>query len=295
MSNITVLDLRRKKADNVREAVSEDARRDDGAGRDRIVMVTAYDYTMARLVDTAGVDMVLVGDSLGMVVQGHENTLPVTMDQMVYHTRCVSRGLKRAHLVADMPFMSYQVDEAKALESAGRFIQEGRAHSVKLEGGERSAPAIRRVVEAGIPVVAHVGLTPQSVHAMGGFKVQGRSDAAAEQVLADARAVEAAGAFCLVLEGIPTALAARITEELAIPTIGIGAGPYCDGQVLVCNDILGLDLSFKPRFVKRYAELETVMVEAFQTYADEVRGGSFPGPEHSFGAKKGPKKIARLY
>lgn len=286
MSNITVLDLRKRKADNVRET--------DGSRR-RIVMVTAYDYTMARLVDRAGVDMVLVGDSLGMVVQGHSDTLPVTLDQMVYHVRCVSRGLERAHLVADMPFMSYQVGPDQALQSAGRFMQEGRAHSVKLEGGERSAPAIARCVDAGIPVVAHIGLTPQSVHAMGGFKVQGRSEAAAERLLNDARAVEQAGAFCLVLEGIPTHLAERITAQVTIPTVGIGAGPHCDGQVLVCNDLLGMDLSFKPKFVKRYAELETVMVAAFERYASEVREGVFPGPEHSFGRPGDPKKIARLY
>jgi 3-methyl-2-oxobutanoate hydroxymethyltransferase len=259
-------------------------------------MVTAYDYTMARIVDRAGVDMVLVGDSLGMVVQGHSDTLPVTLDQMVYHVACVSRGLERAHLVADMPFMSYQISAEQALTSAGRFIQEGRAQSVKLEGGERSAPAINRCVEAGIPVVAHIGLTPQSVHAMGGFKVQGRSEAAADRLLSDAIAVEQAGAFCLVLEGIPVHVAARITEGISIPPIGIGAGPHCDGQVLVCNDILGMDLGFKPKFVKRYAELETTMVSAFEHYADEVRGGQFPAPEHSFGVGKGDqKKIARLY
>lgn len=290
MSRNTVLDLRRKKADNVR-----DADNNAGSARDRIVMVTAYDYTMARLVDRAGVDMVLVGDSLGMVVQGHSDTLPVTLDQMIYHVSCVNRGLETAHLVADMPFMSYQVSAEQALQNAGRFIQEAGAQSVKLEGGERSAPAISRCVEAGIPVVGHIGLTPQSVHAMGGFKVQGRSEAAADRLLNDAKAVADAGAFCLVLEGIPTALAARITESIDIPTIGIGAGPFCDGQVLVCNDILGMDLSFKPKFVKRYAELETTMIDAFERYAAEVRSGSFPGPEHSFGAGKGPKKIARLY
>ena len=291
MSRTTVLDLRRKKADNVRDADKST----NESSRDRIVMVTAYDYTMARLVDRAGVDMVLVGDSLGMVVQGHSDTLPVTLDQMIYHVSCVNRGLERAHLVADMPFMSYQVSAQQALENAGRFIQEAGAQSVKLEGGERSAEAIERCVEAGIPVVAHIGLTPQSVHAMGGFKVQGRSEAAADRLLDDAKAVEQAGAFCLVLEGIPTAVAARITEAIDIPTIGIGAGPHCDGQVLVCNDILGMDLSFKPKFVKRYAELETTMVGAFEQYAAEVRSGAFPGPENSFGAKKGPKKIARLY
>jgi 3-methyl-2-oxobutanoate hydroxymethyltransferase len=272
------LDLRRKKADN-----------------DPIVMVTAYDYTMARLVDAAGVDMVLVGDSLGMVMQGHADTLPVTLDEMVYHTRCVSRGLKTAHLVADMPFMSYQIDPGHALSSAGRLIKEGFAQSVKLEGGARSAPAIAAIVSAGIPVVGHVGLTPQSVHTMGGFRVQGRTDAAAERVIEDARAVEEAGAFCLVLEGMPSSVAQQIREAISIPTIGIGAGPHCDGQVLVCNDILGMDLSFRPRFVKRYAEVEKVAVDAFRQYASEVRGGLFPAPEHGFSKRRSPSKIAKLY
>jgi 3-methyl-2-oxobutanoate hydroxymethyltransferase len=264
----TVLDLRKKKADN-----------------ERIVMVTAYDYTMARLVDRAGVDMVLVGDSLGMVVQGHTDTLPVTIDHMVYHTRCVSRGLESAHLVGDMPFLSWQRSTDQALEAAGRLLQEGRAQSVKLEGGEPAAEAIH--------VVAHVGLTPQSVHAMGGFRIQGRTEAEAEQVVRDAVAVEQAGAFCLVLEGLPTDVAAEITNRLSIPTIGIGAGPHCDGQVLVCNDLLGMDLAFKPKFVKRFAELETTMISAIEAYAGEVRGGTFPDPEHSFNRR--PRKVAKLY
>ena len=278
MSKINVLDLRKKKADN-----------------ERIVMVTAYDYTMARLVDRAGVDMVLVGDSLGMVVQGHEDTLPVTMDHMVYHTRCVARGLQRAHLVADMPFMSFQINAENALISAGRLLKEGRAQSVKLEGGERSAAAISACVQAGIPVVGHVGLTPQSVNAMGGFRIQGRSEAQAEAVVRDALAVQEAGAFCLVLEGMPSDVAAEITQRLDIPTIGIGAGVHCDGQVLVCNDILGMDLSFAPRFVKRYARIEETAVEAFETFASEVRDGSFPGPEHSFCRRGAPRKVAKLY
>ncbi len=274
----TVLDLR-KKADN----------------DEKLVMVTAYDFTMARLVDAAGVDMVLVGDSLGMVVQGHDSTLPVTMDQMVYHVACVRRGLTQAHLVADMPFGAYQRDAAQALDSAVRFMKEAGASSVKLEGGVRSAPAITACVEAGIPVVAHVGLTPQSVHAMGGFRVQGRTDEAAERVIRDALAVEEAGAFCLVLEGIPSDVAAEITARLAIPTIGIGAGPHCSGQVLVCNDILGMDLSFAPKFVKRYAKLQETATEAFEQFAAEVRSGDFPGPEHSFKRKGAPRKVAKLY
>ncbi|MEZ4240902.1 MAG: 3-methyl-2-oxobutanoate hydroxymethyltransferase [Myxococcota bacterium] len=278
MKRKTVLDLRKQKADH-----------------EKIVMVTAYDATMARLVDRAGVDMVLVGDSLGMVVQGHHDTLPVTLDQMVYHCACVSRGLQKAHLVADLPFMSYQVSAEQALASAGRLLQEGGAQSVKLEGGRSVAPSIARLVDAGIPVVGHIGLTPQSVHAMGGFRVQGRSDADAERVMQDAIAVEEAGAFLVVLEGIPSDLAAEITERLHIPTVGIGAGSATDGQVLVCNDVLGLDLSFAPKFVKRFAELETVAVGAFEQYAAEVRGGVFPGPQHGFASQRGRDKIARLY
>jgi 3-methyl-2-oxobutanoate hydroxymethyltransferase len=274
----TVLDLR-KKADN----------------DEKLVMVTAYDFTMARLVDAAGVDMVLVGDSLGMVVQGHDSTLPVTMDHMVYHVACVRRGLTQAHLVADMPFGSYQRDAAQALDNAARFMKEAGASSVKLEGGVRSAEAITACVEAGIPVVGHVGLTPQSVHAMGGFRIQGRTEEAAERVIRDALAVEEAGAFCLVLEGIPSDVAAEITARLEIPTIGIGAGPHCSGQVLVCNDILGMDLSFAPKFVKRYARLQETATEAFEQFAAEVRAGDFPGPEHSFKRKGAPRKVAKLY
>ena len=272
----TVLDLRKMKADN-----------------ERIVMVTAYDWTMARLVDQAGVDMVLVGDSLGMVVQGHDDTLPVTLDHMVYHTRCVSRGLENAHLVGDMPFMSWQRSTDQAMHAAGRLLQEGRAQSVKLEGGEAAAPTIRALVGAGIPVVGHVGLTPQSVHAMGGFRVQGRTEAQAEQVVRDAVAVEEAGAFCLVLEGLPTDVAAEITHRVSIPTVGIGAGPHCDGQVLVSTDLLGMNLSFKPKFVKRYETLEDTIIQAVQRYSTEVREGVFPAKEHSFNRR--PRKVAKLY
>jgi 3-methyl-2-oxobutanoate hydroxymethyltransferase len=274
----TVLDLRKKKADHT-----------------KIVMVTAYDATMARLVDRAGVDVILVGDSLGMVVQGHGDTLPVTLDHMVYHCSCVSRAVERAHVVADLPFMSYQVSPEQALASSGRLIQEGRAQSVKLEGGAPMAETIRRVVSAGIPVVGHIGLTPQSVHAMGGFRVQGRTDSEAERLLNDAAAVEEAGAFLLVLEGIPRDLAAEITSRVSIPTIGIGAGVACDGQVLVCNDLLGMDLTFQPKFVKRFARFEELAIDAFQQFANEVRAGEFPAPEHTFESKRSPAKIARLY
>ena len=250
---------------------------------------------MARLAEAAEVDMVLVGDSLGMVIQGREDTLGVTLDDMAYHGRCVARGLKRAHLTVDLPFMSYQVSAEQALTSAGRLVQEGGAQSVKLEGGERTAPAIAKIVEAGIPVVAHIGLTPQSVHQLGGFKVQGRGDHGAEQLMSDAFAVQDAGAFAVVLEMVPAELAAEVTAALSVPTIGIGAGPNCDGQVLVCNDLLGFDSRFTPRFLKRYAELENPIVEAFRAFGEEVRAGVFPTEEHSFHRKKGPRKVAKLY
>ena len=265
------------------------------AGNQKIAMVTAYDYTMARLVDAAGVDMVLVGDSLGMVVQGQPDTLSVTMDDMAYHGRCVARGLAEAHLTVDMPFMSYQVSAAQALTNGGRLIKETGCQSVKLEGGARSAPAIQALVEAGIPVVGHIGLTPQSVHQLGGFKVQGRGEAAAEQLVRDAAAVQEAGAFCLVLEMVPAELAAEISAQLDIPTIGIGAGAGCDGQVLVCNDLLGLDARFHPRFVKRFAELQNPVIDAVRHYVDEVRQGAFPADEHSFHRARGPHRVARLY
>ncbi len=251
---------------------------------ERFTMVTAYDATFAHMLDEAGVDMLLVGDSLGMVVQGRDSTLPVTVDEVIYHCRAVARGTQRAHIVGDMPFMSYQVSPVEALRNAGRFLAEGAAHSVKLEGGEEMAATIRRIVAAGIPVVGHVGLTPQSVHAMGGFRVQGRTAADAERVLSDARAVEQAGAFAIVLEGIPLDLARRITESLSIPTIGIGAGPHCDAQVLVCYDLLGLTPTLRPKFVKRYAEFYRDGVEAARRYCEEVRGGEFPTKEYSFGA-----------
>jgi 3-methyl-2-oxobutanoate hydroxymethyltransferase len=279
MAQKTVLDLHKMKA-----------------GNQKIAMVTAYDFSMARLVDTAGVDMVLVGDSVGMVIQGMPDTLSVTLDDMVYHGRCVARGLTQAHLTVDLPFMSYQLNAEQALQSAGRLVQEGRAQSVKLEGGERSAEAIFKIVQAGIPVVGHVGLTPQSVHQLGGFRVQGRGEAAADQLRADAIAVQEAGAFALVLEMVPADLAAEVTSSLEIPTIGIGAGVGCDGQVLVCNDLLGMDMRFSPRFLKRYAELEGTIQDALKHYIEEVREGQFPTEAHSFRSKrKGPAKITRLY
>ena len=259
----------------------------------RITMVTAYDATFARLFDEAGIDVLLVGDSLGMVVQGQDSTLPVTVDEVIYHCRAVARGNRRAHLVGDMPFLSWQVSQDEALRNAGRFLSEGGAHAVKLEGGVDAAPTIERIVKAGIPVMAHVGLTPQSVHAMGGFRVQGKTEAQAERVLTDAKAVADAGAYILVLEGTPTDLAKRITEAVDIPTIGIGAGPHCDGQVLVCYDLLGLTPELRPRFVKRYAEFFEEGVKAARRYRDEVIAGTFPSEEHTFGnVKKSDEQTA---
>ncbi len=252
----------------------------------RITMVTAYDATFARLFDDAGMDVLLVGDSLGMVVQGLDSTLPVTVDEVIYHCRAVARGTRRAHIVGDMPFLSWQLSPEQALRNAGRFLSEGGAQAVKLEGGVDAAPTIERIVQAGIPVMAHVGLTPQSVHAMGGFRVQGKTEESAARVLADAKAVADAGAYSLVLEGIPSDLAQQITEAVEIPTIGIGAGPHCDGQVLVCYDLLGLTPDLKPKFVKRYAEFFEDGVAASRRYRDEVRDGVFPSKEYSFGDVK---------
>ncbi len=248
----------------------------------KVSMVTAYDFTMARLVDEAGVDMILVGDSLGMVVQGLTNTIPVTVDEICYHGRAVMRGVARAHVVGDMPFMSYQASAIQAVESAGKMLKEGGFESVKLEGGEAFADHVHRMVRASIPVVGHVGLTPQSVHALGGFKVQGRGDDAAEQVIRDAVALEQAGVFCIVLEAIPPDVADRVTREVSVPTIGIGAGAGCDGQVLVCTDLLGLSRGPAPKFAKRFAELGDAAVSAFKEYVSEVRSGEFPDADHSY-------------
>ncbi len=249
----------------------------------KISAVTAYDATMARLLDEAGVDVILVGDSLGMVVQGLPNTLPVTVDEVCYHARAVARATRRAHLVGDLPFMSYQASIEQALVSSGRLLKEGGCEAVKLEGGEPFADTVRAIVRAGIPVMGHVGLTPQSVHAMGGFRVQGKGEDAAARIVADARAIEQAGAYSLVIEGVPADLAHRITDAVSIPTIGIGAGPACDGQVLVCYDLLGMVRDLKPKFVKRYAELGDAVVSATRAFAEEVRSGAFPAAEHSFG------------
>jgi 3-methyl-2-oxobutanoate hydroxymethyltransferase len=244
----------------------------------KLTMLTAYDYTSARLLDAAGVDSILVGDSLGMVIQGQPNSLTVTLDEVIYHTRCVSRGVRRALLAADMPFMSYQISPEQALANAGRMIQEGGAHAVKLEGGKRMAATVAKIADADIPVIGHVGLTPQSVHRFGGFRVQ-RDE---KQLLEDAHAIAEAGAFALVLECIPADIAMRITKALPIPTIGIGAGAGCDGQVLVMQDMLGMFEELHPKFVKRYAELGKSLVAAAQRYCHEVQRGTFPGPEHEF-------------
>jgi len=247
----------------------------------KITVLTAYDYPTARLVDAGGVDAILVGDSAGVVVSGHENTLPVTMDEMLYHVKAVVRAKPRALVIADMPFMACQSGEVEALKSCGRMLQEGGAEAVKIEGGVAMARIIRSVTEMDIPVVGHIGLTPQSVHRMGGYRVQGRKEQA-ERIIEDALAVQEAGAFAVVLEGIPASLAARITKQLAIPTIGIGAGPGCDGQVLVIHDILGLCEKYSPKFVKRYADLAPLITEAARQYVAEVKDGTFPTEEHSF-------------
>lgn len=266
---VTTLDVRRRK------------------GKEKLAVVTAYDATMAALLDAAGVDILMVGDSLGMVVQGDDTTLGVTLAHMAYHCRAVTSFQPRAHVVCDLPFMSYQVSAEQALTSAGVLLKEGRAEAVKLEGGSVVAPTVRRLVEAGIPVMGHIGLTPQSVHQMGGFRVQGRTSEQARELVEDARAVEQAGAYALVLEGIPAETARAITAAVTIPTIGIGAGPDTDGQVLVCYDLLGMYRGLAPKFVRHFAELGDAIVRAAQAYTAEVRAGTFPAPEHTFSMERG--------
>lgn len=249
---------------------------------EKLTMLTAYDYSMAKLVDEAGINMILVGDSLGMVMLGYEDTLSVTMEDMIHHTRAVARGADYTLVVADMPFMSYQTSVYDAVCNAGRLMKEGRAQAVKLEGGSEFAEHIRAITNASIPVVAHLGLTPQSLNAFGGFKVQGKSEQAARKLLADAKAVEEAGAVAVVLECVPAKLAELITKQLQIPTIGIGAGAGCDGQVLVYQDMLAMFGDFKPKFVKQFAQVGDMMKEAFAKYIEEVKSGAFPAPEHTF-------------
>lgn len=250
--------------------------------KEKVTMLTAYDYSMAKLIDEAGIEMILVGDSLGMVMLGYEDTLSVTMEDMVHHTRAVARGTKNAMVVADMPFLSYQTSVYDAVRNAGRLIKEGRAQAVKLEGGREFAEHIRAITNASIPVVGHLGLTPQSLNAFGGFKVQGKSQEAAQKLLEDARIIEEAGAVAVVLECVPAKLASLVTEKLHIPTIGIGAGAGCDGQVLVYQDMLSMFGEFKPKFVKRFGEIGAQMKEAFQKYSEEVKSGAFPAEEHTF-------------
>jgi 3-methyl-2-oxobutanoate hydroxymethyltransferase len=249
---------------------------------EKITCLTAYDYSFARILDAAGVDILLVGDSVGCVVQGQANTLPVTLDEMIYHTRAVVRGRKRALVVGDMPFLSFQAGKERAIQNAGRFLKEAGAEAVKLEGGVALGATVEALVQIGIPVMGHIGLTPQSVHRFGGYKIQGKEKERRQAIISDALAVQEAGAFAVVLEGIPADLAKEITEQLAIPTIGIGAGVNCDGQVLVVHDMLGLFDDFTPKFVKRYAELKEVMTSAVKSFIAEVHEQKFPAKEHSF-------------
>jgi 3-methyl-2-oxobutanoate hydroxymethyltransferase len=265
MPKITIQDFFKKKAENR-----------------KITALTAYDYPFARIVDEAGIDAIIVGDSVGMVVQGLENTLPVTMNEMIYHTKIVSRAVNNALVIGDLPFMSYQASVADAVRNAGRFLKDAGASAVKIEGGAEVAQHIRAMTKSDIPVMAHIGLTPQSIHRMGGYKVQGKTEESAKRLIDEAHITEEAGAFSLLLEAIPMELAKKITEELSIPTIGIGAGPYCDGQVLVLHDVLGLFERFLPRFAKRYANLRDEALNAIKVYKEEVEKGIFPSEEQSF-------------
>jgi 3-methyl-2-oxobutanoate hydroxymethyltransferase len=263
---LTIRDIARKRADG-----------------ERIVVTTAYDALFGRLVDEAGVDIVLVGDSLGNVVAGFDSTIPVTLDQMIYHGSAVARGVRRALLVVDMPFLTWQVSEAQALENGGRIVQRTGAQAVKLEGaGEESLRAVRALVRVGVPVMGHLGFTPQSLHQLGGFRVQGREADAVDRLVDEARRLEDAGAFSIVLELLPSAVAERVTAAVSVPTIGIGAGVGCSGQVLVLPDLLGLNDGFSPKFLKRYASMADTVRDAVRAYADDVRGGRYPGPEHGF-------------
>lgn len=256
----------------------------------KITALTAYDYSFAKLLDSTSIDILLVGDSLGMVSQGHINTLSVTLEDIVYHTRCVNQGVERALVVADMPFMSYQVSVEQAVTNAGILIQQGGAAAVKLEGGERIINQVNAILKAGIPVMGHIGLTPQSVHQFGGYKVQGKNFLDSKQIKQDAKDLQKAGVFSLVLEGIPEELAKEITNDLKIPTIGIGAGSNCDGQILVTHDLLGLNPDFAPKFVKSYAHLSDVIQNAVIDFISEVQSETFPGSEHAYNLKKGPLK-----
>jgi len=258
---------------------------------ERITMLTAYDASFARLFDQARIDVLLVGDSLGNVIQGQKSTLPVTLEQMIYHCAAVSRGVERAHVVGDMPFGTYQASLDEAVKNAMRMVAEGGCESVKLEGGAEFCDVVARIVRAGVPVMGHIGLTPQSVHKLGGYVVQGKTEEKAARLLADAKALEAAGCYAIVLEAVPADVGARITAELSIPTIGIGAGVGCDGQVLVCYDLLGINSGFAPKFVKKYLDLSALVSEAVGRYRDEVQTGAFPAAEHSF-SSEAPRQSA---
>ncbi|MDX1590516.1 MAG: 3-methyl-2-oxobutanoate hydroxymethyltransferase [Balneolaceae bacterium] len=249
---------------------------------EKISMLTAYDYTMAGIIDGAGVDVILVGDSASNVMAGYETTVPMTIDHMIYHTSCVVRGVNRALVIADLPFMSYQVTAKEALINAGRMMKEAGAHAVKLEGGKPIAATVKRIVEAGIPVMGHLGLTPQSIYKFGTYKVRAKDEAEADQLLRDAKILEEAGVFSIVLEKIPAPLAKKVTESVSVPTIGIGAGPHCDGQVLVLHDMLGLNKDFSPRFLRRYADLYQSMTDAVQHYIKDVKGGDFPNKDEQY-------------
>jgi len=249
---------------------------------ERIACLTAYDYLMASILDAAGIDLILVGDTAGNIFAGYDTTIPMTMEQMLYHTEVVARAVERALVVADLPFMSYQVSDEDALRNAGRFIKESLAEAVKLEGGEPVCSTVRRIVDAGIPVMGHLGLTPQSIHKFGSYKARGTTHDEADRIVSDALALQDAGIFALVLEKVPAALARRVTEALSVPTIGIGAGPDCSGQILVTQDMLGIFTKFRPRFVRRYAEMRGLMEQAFRTYCDDVRQGSFPSDDESY-------------
>ncbi len=263
-------------------------------GQSKLAVATAYDATMARLLDEGGVDILMVGDSLGMVVQGRDSTLSVTLRDMIYHCGCVARVRPSAHVVCDLPFMSYQVSAEQALVAAGRLVKEGNAEAVKLEGGREVAESVRRIVAAGIPVMGHVGLTPQSIHQLGGFKIQGKTTSDAERLLADVEALAQAGAYAIVIEGVPSDVAELLTLRSPVPTIGIGAGPATDGQVLVSYDFLGMYRTLSPRFVRRYRQLGDEVVESTKQYVSDVRAGVFPGPEHSFTMNEG-EDLSSLY
>ena len=250
---------------------------------EKISMLTAYDFTMARILDSAGIDVLLVGDSASNVMAGNETTVPITLDHMIYHTQCVVRGVDRALVIADMPFMSYQVTSKEALTNAGKLMKEAGAHAVKLDGGAAIADTVKKIVDAGIPVMGHLGLTPQSIYQFGTYQVRAKEEAEAEQLIKDAHRLQEAGVFALVLEKIPSALAQKVTESLSIPTIGIGAGQSCDGQVLVVHDMLGMNKNFSPRFLRRYADLESVMTEAVQQYVSDVKSQDFPNEKEQYG------------